>query len=221
MAPDDVQALVREIEAKDLSTAAHTWRVVLYARALAEYFGMEASVVRRVTDGAALHDVGKVDIPSAILQKPGKLTDDEFEVIKRHPSLGHERLVALGVSDPIVLNLVRFHHERIDGKGYPDGLRGDEIPPGARHFAVIDTFDAMTSKRPYRAEVGLGAADRALTELHGGIGSRYCRESVEAFDKLYRSGELEYILMYCNEEGEMPVVEDEAGVKRAAMRIRR
>lgn len=221
MSPDSVQKLVREIEAKDLSTAAHTWRVVLYARAIAEWFGADNSIVRRVTDAAALHDVGKIDIPSAILQKPGRLTDDEFAVIKRHPVLGHERLVGMGVDDPIVLNFVRFHHERVDGLGYPDGLSGEAIPLGARYFAVIDTFDAMTSRRPYRSEVGHGAADHALAELHAGIGTRYCRESVEAFDTLYRRGELDYILMYCNEEGDMPTLEDEGGVKRAAMRIRR
>jgi HD-GYP domain-containing protein (c-di-GMP phosphodiesterase class II) len=221
MSPEDVQAMVREIEVKDLSTAAHTWRVVLYSRALAEYFGSDQSVVRRITDGAALHDVGKIGIPTEILQKPGRLTDEEFGVIKRHPVLGHERLVGLGVDDPIVLNLVRWHHERTDGLGYPDGLKGDHIPPAARYFAVIDTFDAMTSRRPYRAEVGHGAADKALAELYAGVGTRYCRECVEAFDALYKRGELEYILNYCNEEGDLPQLEDEGGVKRVAMRIRR
>jgi energy-coupling factor transport system substrate-specific component len=220
MSPDDVQSLVREIELKDLSTAAHTWRVVLYARALAEYFGVGQEAIRRITDGAALHDVGKIDIPAAILQKPGRLTDDEFEVIKQHPVLGHYRLASLGVSDEMVINLVRSHHERMDGLGYPDRLKGDQIPPAARYFAVIDTFDAMTSKRPYRAEVGHDAAERAMKELYAGIGTRYCRESVEAFDALYRKGELDYILMYCNEEGDMPRVEDEGSVKRAGMRIR-
>lgn len=221
MHPDTVQSLVHEIEKKDLSTAAHTWRVVLYARALAEFFRVDQRVIRRITDGAALHDVGKIDIPGEILQKPDKLTDAEFEIIKRHPLLGYERLRSMGETEEIVLNLVRSHHERVDGEGYPDRLRGDQIPPSARYFAVIDTFDAMTSKRPYRAEVGHGAAERAMAELYAGIGTRYCRESVEAFDTLYRRGELEYILMYCNEDGEMPQVEDESGVKRAAMRIRR
>jgi HD-GYP domain-containing protein (c-di-GMP phosphodiesterase class II) len=220
MTPDAVQSLVREIEAKDLSTAAHTWRVVLYARAIAEYFRVDQHVIRRITDGAALHDIGKIDIPSAILQKPGRLTDDEFEVIKQHPVLGHYRLASLGENDEIVINLVRHHHERVDGLGYPDRLKGDQIPPSARYFAVIDTFDALTSRRPYRAEVGHDAAQHALKELYDGIGTRYCRECVEAFDVLYRRGELDYILMYCNEEGDAPQVEDETGVKRVAMRIR-
>lgn len=220
MSPEEVQSLVREIETKDLSTAAHTWRVVLYSRALAEYFGTEQSVVQRITDGAALHDVGKIDIPIEILQKPGPLTDDEFGVIKRHPLLGHERLVGLGVSDPIVLDLVRWHHERTDGRGYPDGLKGEEIPPSARYFAVIDTFDAMTSRRPYRAEVGHDAGDKAIAELYAGVGTRYCRECVEAFDGLYRRGELDYILMYCNENDELAELEEELGLKRLLMRFR-
>lgn len=220
MSPEDVQRLVREIESKDLSTAAHTWRVVLYSRALAEYFGSDQSIVRRITDGAALHDVGKIAIPTEILQKPGRLTDDEFGVIKAHPVLGHERLVSLGVEDPIVLDLVRWHHERVDGLGYPDGLKMEQIPTSARYFAVIDTFDAMTSRRPYRAEVGPDAADKALAELYAGVGTRYCRECVEAFDGLYRRGELGYILMYCNEEGDLPELADEEGVTRVAMRIR-
>lgn len=221
MTPEEVQALVREIEQKDLSTAAHTWRVVLYSRAVAEYFGKDAEYMRRITDAAALHDVGKIDIPAPILQKPGRLTDEEFEVIKRHPLLGHSRLESMGESDEIVLGLVRHHHERVDGLGYPDRLKGEQIPPPARYFAVIDTFDALTSKRPYRAEVGRDAADKAMAELYNGVGSRYCRDCVEAFDTLYRRGELDYILMYCNEEGDLPEVEDDAGVKRVGMRIRR
>jgi HD-GYP domain-containing protein (c-di-GMP phosphodiesterase class II) len=212
--------LVREIESKDLSTAAHTWRVVLYSRALAEHFGADPSVMRRITDAAALHDVGKIDIPTEILQKPGRLTDHEFEVIKTHPVIGHERLVSLGVDDPIVLDLVRWHHERVDGLGYPDGLKMEQIPPSARYFAVIDTFDAMTSRRPYRAEVGSDAADKALAELYAGVGTRYCHECVEAFDALYRRGALGYILMYCNEEGDLPALTDDEGLRRVTTRAR-
>src|SRR5690606_7943792 len=122
-------------------------------------------------------------------------------------------LVALGVEDPIVLDLVRWHHERVDGLGYPDGLKMEQIPHAARYFAVIDTFDAMTSRRPYRSEVGPDAADKALAELYAGVGTRYCRECVEAFDALYRRGELGYILMYCNEEGDLPALADEEGIK--------
>ncbi|MDX2114167.1 MAG: HD-GYP domain-containing protein [Planctomycetota bacterium] len=206
MSPDIVEALVKTIELKDQSTAAHTWRVVLYARALAERAGMKPEFIARLTTGAALHDVGKIDIPDNILQKPGKLTDEEFEVIKSHTVVGHERLRRMGEDDPILLDLVRHHHERVDGKGYPDGLRGDQIPVVARYFAVIDTFDALTSVRPYRREVGIEAAEKAIIELKNGVETRYDPAAVEIFVDLYRQGELDWILSYFNDGSDVPAV---------------
>src|SRR5262245_38952351 len=143
--PEVVQALLRDIERKDLTTAAHTWRVVLYFRALAEEGGVDNDLLRRATHGAALHDIGKLDIPHEILAKPGPLTPEEFAVMKTHAERGHERLVRMGEDDPVLLELVRHHHERIDGAGYPDHLVGDAISMAPRYFAVIDSFDAMTS----------------------------------------------------------------------------
>jgi HD-GYP domain-containing protein (c-di-GMP phosphodiesterase class II) len=177
---------------------------------MAERAGLDHAVVERLCTGAALHDVGKIDIPDEILQKPGKLTGEEYEVIKTHTTLGHERLVRMGETDPIILNLVRHHHERIDGKGYPDGLAGDAIPIGARYFAVIDSFDAMTSVRPYRQEVGDAAAEKALAELHAGIGTRYEGQAVELMTSLYRAGELDYILRHFNDRCELPALENAA-----------
>ncbi|MEM7627953.1 MAG: HD domain-containing phosphohydrolase [Planctomycetota bacterium] len=204
MRPEVVHELVARIERADLSTAAHTWRVVLYARALAEVFGVDRETMSLLTHGAALHDVGKIDIPSRILQKPGPLTEEEFDVIKQHPLLGYARLVTLDVSDEPILNLIRYHHERWDGRGYPYGLGGEEIPIGARFFAVIDTFDALTSVRPYREEVGEEAAERALEILAGDSGSHYWAEAVEAFTKLYRTGQLDYILHHFNDRASLP-----------------
>lgn len=206
MSPDIVEALVKTIELKDQSTAAHTWRVVLYARAMAEAAGMPADTIKRLTIGAALHDVGKIDIPDEILQKPGKLTDDEFAVIKSHTTLGHERLSRMGEDDQVILDLIRHHHERVDGKGYPDGLTGDAIPRVAKFFAVIDTFDALTSVRPYRKEVGAEAAEKALIELKNGVGTRYAAEAVEMFEGLYRQGALDWILSYFNDNAEVPTI---------------
>ncbi len=191
---------VKAIELKDSSTASHTWRVVLYARALSECFGIDRARVERISTAAALHDIGKLRIPDAILQKPGKLTDEEFGIIKTHSAHGHEMLREMGVDDQVALNLVRHHHERWDGLGYPDGLKGEDIPLGARYFAVIDTFDALTSVRPYRREVGEGAAERALEELERGVGTRYWGEAVGAFAQLYREGALQWILHYFNDE---------------------
>ena len=167
LAPDIIHALVRTIELKDACTAAHTWRVVLYSRAMAERLGFDADVISRISDAAAMHDLGKIDIPDGILTKPGRLTDEEFEVIKTHPVLGQDRLVELGVTDQIMLDLVRHHHERWDGAGYPDRLEGERIPVGARIFSVIDTFDALTSFRPYRKDVGEAAAERAAPSPPG------------------------------------------------------
>lgn len=217
MDPSVVERLVREIEVKDLSTAAHTWRVVLYARALAEEAGFDHDMIRRITHAAALHDVGKLDIPGAILQKPGPLTADEFEVIKTHASRGHERLVAMGEDDPVVLEFVRHHHERWDGGGYPDALAGEAIPIGARFFAVVDSFDALTSIRPYRSDVGPDAAERALVELKAGVGTRYWREAVDGFAALYRAGRLDWILHHFNDDRcDLPAYQGAASAVRVA-----
>ena len=205
MHPTLLQPLLRTIELKDASTAAHTWRVVLYARALAESLHRDHDLIERISRGAALHDIGKIDIPDGILTKAGPLTDEEFAVMQTHTTLGHERLLAMGEDDELALGLVRSHHERIDGKGYPDRLVGDEIPLGARYFAVIDSFDAMTSLRPYRTCIGEEAARRALVELEAGMGTRYWPEAVEAFTDLFRTGSLDWILHYYNDEIPVPI----------------
>ncbi len=199
VSPDLVSALVHTIELKDQSTAAHTWRVVLYTRALAEHAGLPHERIARLTTAAALHDVGKIDVPDGVLQKPGPLTPDERAIMEMHAALGHERMLRMGEEDPDVLALVRSHHERLDGMGYPDGLRGEAIPLPARYFAVIDSFDAMTSIRPYRAATGVRAAEHAIAELHAGAGTRYFPEGVQLLDGLYRQGRLAWILDYFND----------------------
>ena len=201
---DIVQSLVKSIELKDRSTAAHTWRVVRYTRALAERAGLEKPLVERLCIGAALHDVGKIDIPDAILTKADRLTDAEFDIIKTHTTLGHDRLVRMGETDEHLLGLVRSHHERWDGLGYPDGLAGESIALGPRFFAVIDSFDAMTSIRPYRDRIGEDAAELALLELEAGKGTRYWPEAVDAFTDLYRSEQITWILHYFNDDVPVP-----------------
>lgn len=206
--PKELATLLRAIEAKDLSTAAHTWRVVLYTRAMAEAAGLSRARVESLSVAAALHDVGKLDIPGRILQKPGRLTDEEFEVIKQHPVTGYARMIKMDVEDEDILDLIRYHHERIDGLGYPFGLSGEDIPVPARYFAVIDTFDALTSVRPYRRVVGEGAAEAAIEELLRGVGTRYAPEAVDLFRRLYRAGDLNHILHYFNDD--IPVAEFES-----------
>jgi HD-GYP domain-containing protein (c-di-GMP phosphodiesterase class II) len=204
MSPELVQQLIAEIEKKDLSTAAHTWRVVLYFRALMENFGLDQEKIAIGTTAAALHDIGKIVIPDEILQKPDRLTKEEFEIIKLHTVAGYARLLENGVSEEPILDLVRFHHERWDGLGYPFQKSGEQIPICARMFAIIDSFDAMTSFRPYRSEIGDGAAERALEELQAGKGTRYWSEGVDAFSDLFHSGELDYILHYFNDDVPVP-----------------
>jgi HD-GYP domain-containing protein (c-di-GMP phosphodiesterase class II) len=196
--------LVEKLERYDFLSAAHTWRVTLYARAVAEAAGFDHDGVDRFSLAAALHDVGKLDVPLHILQKPGRLTGDEFEAVKRHPVAGERRLRAMGVDDADLLALVRSHHERQDGAGYPDGLRGESIPRAARCFSVIDTFDALTSVRPYRADVGAAAAERALLELREGAGPRYCPDAVELFETVYRNGTVRWVLHHFNDAADLP-----------------
>ncbi|MBY0262554.1 MAG: HD domain-containing protein [Phycisphaerales bacterium] len=211
--PTTSLALVRTLELKDPTTAAHTWRVVLYTRALAESFHADHGLINRLSFAAALHDVGKIDIPDAILLKPGKLTDAEFEVIKTHPVLGHERLLRMGEDDPLVLELVRHHHERLDGLGYPDGLTTQQIPLAALYFSVVDTFDALTSVRPYRQEIGHDAGIKAIDELLRNAGTRYAKESVEAFKKLFDAGDLDWIMEHFNDRCELPAPSDPEAIK--------
>jgi putative nucleotidyltransferase with HDIG domain len=195
-----LEPMLREVDAKDASTAAHTARVALYTQALAEERGLDEQMVQRFMQAALLHDIGKVDIPAEILGKPGPLSDAEFEVMRTHTVRGHERLLAANVTDPIVLELVRSHHERLDGSGYPDRLAGAAIPRSAAWFAIIDTFDAMTSKRPYRNDTGPAAAERSIDELERNAGSWYDAEAVATFVKLYRSGQLDWILHHLNDD---------------------
>lgn len=212
--PDIIQALVRTIELKDLCTAAHTWRVVLYTRILAERVGMERGVVNRLTNAAALHDLGKIDIPDHILQKPAALTSDEFEVMKQHTVYGHQRLIEMGENDEMLLSVVRHHHERVDGAGYPDMLKGEAIHLAARLFAVVDSFDAMTSVRPYHELAGMKAAGPALAMLSEDAGTHYCPDAVRLIQASFDDGELNWVLENFNDRVELPTFAGHDSVER-------
>src|SRR5205085_6039106 len=140
--------LAAALEAGDPYTHGHSRRVAHHAAMIAKGMGLPKQQVAKVRTAAVLHDVGKINTPTAILHKPGRLTDDEFDVIKLHPVDGAEMVSKLG--DAELTAIVRHHHERLDGTGYPNRLPGGEIPLGARIIAVADTFDAITSTRPYR-----------------------------------------------------------------------
>jgi ribonuclease P protein subunit RPR2 len=159
-----VLALSNAVEARDAYTGQHAERVAAYGLRIAHAAGVP--VDPEVEFGFLLHDVGKVAVPDAVLFKPGALTEEERDMIYRHPEIGAEILEDVHFLGDAKL-VVRHHHERWDGSGYPDGLRGEEIPPAARVFAVADALDALTTDRPYRAAVGWAEA-RAEIERHAG-----------------------------------------------------
>ncbi|MBK9517335.1 MAG: response regulator [Anaeromyxobacter sp.] len=150
-------ALVAALDAREHEVSNHSQRVVRYTLAIARRMGLAEAELPDIGRGALLHDIGKIGIPDGILLKPAKLTDEEWQEMRRHPQIGFEILKAipfLGLPADIVLS----HQERFDGKGYPRGLAGEAIPLGARIFAIADTFDAMTSDRPYRKKTTVDAA---------------------------------------------------------------
>ena len=154
-AEESIRALAGAIEAKDPYTRGHSDRVTHYSRLIALSMGLDAREVDVIVRASILHDVGKIGVPESVLNKPGRLTAEEFRLIQRHPDVGADivrEIRAMGET----LGLIRAHHERFDGQGYPRNIAGDAIPLGARIMAVVDTYDAMTSDRPYRQ--GLSAA---------------------------------------------------------------
>jgi putative nucleotidyltransferase with HDIG domain len=175
-----LQQLAGMLEARDVYTHGHTRRVTRHAERIAREMGLPGEQVAKIRIAAALHDVGKVHTPREVLTKPGPLTQEEFEIIKRHPVDGAEMVAEVG--DAEITAMVRHHHERLDGTGYPDGLAREEIPLGARIISVADTFDAMTSSRPYR---GACKHKKALDVLSKEAGSQLDPLPVAAFQRYY------------------------------------
>jgi len=173
-----VRAMAVAVDAKSRWTAGHSIRVTRYAVELANAIGLPESEVEKVNLSGLLHDLGKIGIPDAILDKPGKLTDEEWKVMKQHPIIGYEMLKDIWQFRGSILDGVLYHHERVDGKGYPFGLKGEEIPFMGRLLAVADGFDAMTSDRPYRAGM---PKEKALEVLLECAGTQWDKELVKAF----------------------------------------
>ncbi len=172
-----IGAVVAAIDARDHETTGHSFRVAHYALALARGLGLEPAQLRAIEWGALLHDVGKIAVPDAILRKTGRLTEKEWHVMRQHPSWGYEMLADVKFLEP-ALEIVYSHHERWDGGGYPRGLRGEDIPLAARVFAVADTYDSITSDRPYRRS---RSHSEAVTELCRVAGTQLDPEMVETF----------------------------------------
>jgi putative nucleotidyltransferase with HDIG domain len=168
------------LEARDAYTHGHTRRVTRHSERIAREMDLAPGEVAKVRTAAAVHDVGKLHTPREVLTKPGRLTDDEYTIVKQHPVDGAVMVAEIG--DPEISAMVRHHHERMDGTGYPDGLAAGDIPLGARIIAVADTFDAMTSGRPYRAAC---RHKKALDVLSEEAGTQLDPAAVAAFLRYY------------------------------------
>jgi putative nucleotidyltransferase with HDIG domain len=187
--------MVNALDLRDTETHWHSRRVALFARRLAAELGIGGDALLAIERGSLLHDVGKIGVSDTILLKPGKLTDEEWVEMRKHSEYGYrilEKIEFLGDAR----QLVRQHHERWDGKGYPQGLSGADIHIGARIFAVIDTYDAMTSDRPYRKAL---PHETALEEIARNAGSQLDPQVVEAWRRIER-GDLERLRNRVHEE---------------------
>lgn len=175
---DVVTSLASTIDAKDPYTKGHSTFVSRYSEALARALRLPEAEVERIKLGALLHDIGKIGIPENVLKKPSMLTDDEWEIMKQHPVIGAEKVLAPNESLRDLIPMVKFHHEHYDGTGYPFGLKGDEIPLSARIVSIADAYHALVSDRPYRKGLGV---EKACEILKLGAGVQWDKELVRQF----------------------------------------
>ena len=186
-----IQALASSLEAKDPYTRGHSVRVSQYSTVIARALDLKQDMIDQIGLGGQVHDVGKIGVREAVLNKAGKLTEEEYQHIMTHPVVGWRILAPLMDDAPIALNIVRSHHERIDGTGVPDGLLADQIPLEARIVAVADAFDAMTSGRPYRSAEK--TFEQALRELEDNCDTQFDRRVVDATLAAARRGDFRLI----------------------------
>ncbi|MGM9986778.1 MAG: HD-GYP domain-containing protein [Bacillaceae bacterium] len=194
---ENLKAVVKKVELMDKYTYYHSLRVQEYSFKIAKEMNLSLEVLSRLFDAATLHDVGKIKVPEEILNKPGRLTAEEFDCMKSHSLVGCEMVKES--YDETVANIIAQHHERIDGSGYPYGLKGNDILLEAKIIGVADTYDAMTSDRPYRK--GLSSII-AINELKRLINVHYDKEIVDAFERVLIK------------EGALPEVEPESDKKQ-------
>jgi putative nucleotidyltransferase with HDIG domain len=183
-------ALVTTLDARDRYTAGHSACVATYARDIARRLGMSDEEQRLAHTCGLVHDVGKVGLPAGLLEKPGPLSLDERRLMERHPAIG-ERILENVADYEQIAQIVRHHHERVDGQGYPDGLRGDSIPLISRILAVADAYDAMTSDRPYRDAMHPQVARMRMAQS---VGSQFDTTVVAAFEAILAQASEEYLL---------------------------
>jgi putative nucleotidyltransferase with HDIG domain len=191
-----VMALSSALDARDKYTAGHSRRVMEYATGIAKHIKLPEKDIDRLKISALLHDIGKIGVPDAILHKESKISDKEFAVIKKHPEIGANILKAVGTFKDLV-PIVYHHHERFDGMGYPNGIYGEQIPLYARIIAIADSFDAITSTRPYRKALHVENALMEI-ELNGGkqfdpsISDIFIARFGDIFDEALKNIEPEY-----------------------------
>lgn len=177
-----VEALAQALEEKDAYLRGHSWRVAEYSMEIARRLDVDAEALENLKLGGHLHDIGKIGVREEVLHKPGKLTAEEYLHIMEHPSIGARILEPLMRDKPLVIAIVRSHHERMDGKGLPDGVKAETLPLLVRIVSVADAFDAMTSERPYRHAL---PRERALDELRRQRGIQWDPVAVDGFLKAY------------------------------------
>jgi putative nucleotidyltransferase with HDIG domain len=185
-----IRGLAQAIDAKDPYTAGHTARVAQYSVRIAAALGLDDTMCRDIEHGALLHDIGKIGVPDAVLTKAGPLDDGEWEAMRRHPMLAISILDGVEMSQTVI-DMVRSHHENMDGTGYPDHLTEDELSIPARIARVADAFDAMTTDRPYRDALSVAIA---RSELRRCMGTQFAPEIVEIFEDLIDRGQIDHIL---------------------------
>ncbi len=183
--------LANAIEVRDPYTRGHVERVMNYAQTIAEYLGWTAIEINNLRFGSILHDIGKINIAENILRKEGSLTDEEWMEIRKHPEMGAELVKGIHYLDPAV-PVILYHHERWNGSGYPYGLKEEKIPVSARIVAIADSFDAMTTERPYRKEL---TPEQAFNEVISGSGIQYDPLIVEAFQHAWGTEKITEIFL--------------------------
>ena len=211
MGKQTVIAIARTVDAKDQRTADHSKRVALYSKQIAEKYGLDDKQCRDIEWAAQMHDIGKIGIPDAILNKPARLTDEEYAVMKSHTSRGAEILKDFTLLDNVIEG-AEFHHERYDGRGYPKGLSGEDIPLYARIIGVADAFDAMTANRIYRKQMDFSYV---LGEMERGRGTQFDPQFVDILLELIRDGSINLNQIYHVSKEESDQAENEAAERAA------
>lgn len=197
-----IMALSKLLDSRDTYTANHSENVANYSLMIAKEMGLSKAQAKAIYIGGLLHDTGKIGVPESILLKPTALTDDEYEIIKQHPLLGFESLKHISyIKDSGVLDMILYHHERYDGSGYPQGLKGTEIPLAARIMAIADSFDAMTSRRGYNDVLDV---HYAINEISKNKGTQFDPEIADVFLNILKS-EVDYSQAIGNKQAKINI----------------